>query len=145
MARTKPQAHRTAPRPGGGKGMAVMARAMAAQKCPRSKAQTDGGKVKKLRRAHPGTVALREIKKCQKETKCYIPRATFGRLVREITQNYKADMRYQLSALDALREGTEAYITDLFNHTQLAAIHAGRTTVVSKDMQLARMLRGERF
>ena len=146
MARTKPQAHRTAPRPSGGKGMAGMARAMAAQKCPRSKfaAGVAAGGVKKPHRYHPGTVAVREIRKRQKETRCYIPRAAFGRLVREIADAMSPngkDYRFQLKALDALRESAEAFVVGVFADTQELAFHAGRITVMPSDMRLALKIR----
>uniref|UniRef100_A0A7S3CMB8 Core Histone H2A/H2B/H3 domain-containing protein n=2 Tax=Eukaryota TaxID=2759 RepID=A0A7S3CMB8_9SPIT len=92
-----------------------------------------------------GTVALREIRKYQKSTGSLIPRAPFQRLVRELTQSLTADeMRWQVSAVAALQEAMEAYLVGLLEDSQLASIHAKRVTVMPKDMQLARRLRGER-
>ena len=68
----------------------------------------------------------------------------FQRLVREITQEFKRDCRFQASALLALQEATEAYIVGLFEDANLSAIHAKRVTVMPKDIQLARRIRGER-
>lgn len=52
--------------------------------------------------------------------------------------------RIQGSALLGLQEAAEAYLVGLFEDTNLAAIHAKRVTIMPKDMQLARRIRGER-
>ena len=64
--------------------------------------------------------------------------------MREISQDYKADLRFQSSAVMALQEASEAYLVGLFEDTNLCAIHARRVTIMPKDMQLARRIRGER-
>jgi histone H3 len=64
--------------------------------------------------------------------------------VREIASEYKTDLRFQSSAVLALQEATEAYLVGLFEDTNLCAIHAKRVTIMPKDMQLARRIRGER-
>jgi len=68
----------------------------------------------------------------------------FQRLVREIAQDFKTDLRFQSSAIGALQEAVEAYLVSLFEDTNLCAIHGKRVTIQPKDMQLARRLRGER-
>ncbi len=45
----------------------------------------------------------------------------------------------------ALQEAAESYLTGLFEDANLCAIHASRMTVMKKDLDLARRLRGERF
>jgi histone H3 len=65
-------------------------------------------------------------------------------LVREIAQDYKSDLRFQSSAIQALQEAAEAYLVSIFEDTNLCAIHAKRVTIQNKDIQLARRLRGER-
>ena len=52
--------------------------------------------------------------------------------------------RFQSSAVLALQEAAEAYLVGLFEDTNLAAIHAKRVTIMPKDIQLARRIRGER-
>jgi histone H3 len=64
--------------------------------------------------------------------------------VREIATDRNTDLRFQASALDALQEASESYLTGLFEDTNLCAIHAKRVTILPKDMQLARRIRGER-
>ena len=98
----------------------------------------------KPHRMRPGTVALREIRKYQRNTELLIRKLPFQRLVREITQDFKTDMRFQSHAVLALQEAAEAYLVHLFEDTNLCAIHAKRVTILPKDIQLARRIRGER-
>ncbi|KAI8098604.1 histone H3 [Halteromyces radiatus] len=134
MARTKQTARKST----GGKAP----RKQLATKAARKSAPTTGG-VKKPHRYRPGTVALREIRRYQKSTELLIRKLPFQRLVREIAQDFKTDLRFQSSAIGALQEASEAYLVSLFEDTNLAAIHAKRVTIQPKDIQLARRLRGE--
>jgi histone H3 len=102
------------------------------------------GGVKKPHRYRPGTVALREIRRFQKSTDLLIRKLPFQRLVREIAQDFKTDLRFQSAAVGALQEAAEAYLVGLFEDTNLCAIHAKRVTIMPKDIQLARRIRGER-
>lgn len=68
----------------------------------------------------------------------------FQRLVKEIAQDYKSDLRFQGSAVMAFHEAAESYLVGLFEDTGLCAIHAKRVTIMPKDIQLARRIRGER-
>ena len=54
-------------------------------------------------------------------------------------------MRIQSQALHALQESSEAYLVGLFEDTLLCAVHAKRITVMKKDIELARRIRGDRF
>jgi histone H3 len=103
-----------------------------------------GGGVKKPHRYRPGTVALREIRKYQKSTELLIRKQPFMRLVREIAQDFKSDLRFQSSALLALQEAGEAYLVSLFEDANLCALHCKRVTIMPKDIDLARRIRGER-
>ncbi|KAK0373110.1 histone H3 [Colletotrichum limetticola] len=135
MARTKQTARKST----GGKAP----RKQLASKAARKSAPSTGG-VKKPHRYKPGTVALREIRRYQKSTELLIRKLPFQRLVREIAQDFKSDLRFQSSAIGALQESVESYLVSLFEDTNLCAIHAKRVTIQSKDIQLARRLRGER-
>ena len=73
-----------------------------------------------------------------------IRKLPFQRLVRDISQDYKSDLKFQGQAILALQEAAEAYLVGLFEDTNLCAIHAKRVTIMPKDMQLARRIRGER-
>ncbi len=100
---------------------------------------------RKPRRSRPGTKALREIRKYQKNTEFLIPRAPFIHTVRSISQGYKEDVRWTKKGLVALQEASEAFIVDLFQDTNLCAIHANRQTIMSRDMHLLRELRKDLF
>ncbi|KAF1324779.1 histone H3, partial [Globisporangium splendens] len=76
--------------------------------------------------------------------KVLIRKLPFQRLVREIAQDFKTDLRFQGSAVLALQEAAEAYLVGLFEDTNLCAIHTKRVTIMPKDIQLARRIRGER-
>ena len=102
-----------------------------------------GSNPKKPKRYRPGTRVLREIRKYQKSTELLIRKLPFQRLVREIAQDFKTDCRFQGTACLALQEAAEAYLVGLFQDTNLCAIHAKRVTIMPKDMQLARRIRGE--
>lgn len=65
----------------------------------------------------------------QKSTELLIRKLPFQRLVREIAQDFKTDLRFQSSAIGALQESAEAYLVSLFEDTNLAAIHAKRVTI----------------
>ena len=64
--------------------------------------------------------------------------------MRAVCAEYNPDLRFQSSALLAVQEAAEAYIVGLFEDTNLCAIHAKRSTVMKKDMVLARRIRGDR-
>ena len=102
------------------------------------------GGIKRRYRYKPGTKALLEIKKYQKSTDLLLRKLPFQRLVREIAQDFKSDLRFQGTAILALQEATESYLVSLFEDTNLCAIHAKRVTIMPKDIQLARRIRGER-
>ena len=138
MARTKQTARKST----GGKAPRKQLATKAARKSAPS-APSSGG-VKKPHRYRPGTVALREIRRYQKSTELLIRKLPFQRLVREIAQDFKTDLRFQGSAVLALQEAAEAYLVGLFEDTNLCAIHAKRVTIMPKDIQLARRIRGER-
>lgn len=97
-------------------------------------------------RFRPGTRALWEVRKYQRSTDLLIRRLPFARLVKHITEQQrpkdKAGLRFQAQALVALQEASEHYLTRLFEDSNLLAIHARRVTVMNRDIQLARRIRG---
>lgn len=107
-----------------------------------SKSPVVTGGVKKPHRYRPGTVALREIRRYQKSSELLIKKQPFQRLVREIAQYIKSDIRFQSQALLALQEAGEYYLTGLFEDTNLCALHAKRSTITVEDMRLASRIRG---
>ena len=104
--------------------------------------QEKGG-VRKPHRYRPGTVALRQIRKYQKSTDLLIRKLPFQRLVREVAQKIKSDLRFQSTAILALQEASESFLVTMFEDVNVCAIHAGRVTIQPKDMKLwNRMIRG---
>lgn len=94
-------------------------------------------------RNRPGTVALREIRRYQGTTELLLNQLPFQRLIREIAQDVKADLRFQATAIAALQEASEYYLVGLMEDANLCAIHAKRVTIMDRDLKLARRLRGE--
>jgi histone H3 len=138
MARTKQTARKST----GGKAVVHSLAAKAARK-----SKPSNGVIKKPHRYRPGTVALREIRRYQKTTELLIRKLPFQRLVREISEDFKIGndfVRFQSHAICAIQEAAEAYLTSLFEDTNLCAIHAKRVTIMPKDILLARRIRGER-
>ena len=134
MARTKQTARKST----GGKAPRKHLATAAARK-----SDSGTGGVKKPHRYRPGTVALREIRKYQKSTDLLIRKLPFQRLVREVAQDIKVDLRFQSTAILALQESAEAYLVSLFEDVLLCALHAKRVTIEPKDLQLALRLRGD--
>ena len=104
--------------------------------------------VKKSHRFHPGTVALRDIRKYQKSQKLLMARLPFGRLVRKVAQEYSNEnhldmpkIQFQYNALVGLQEATEDFAVKLFEAANTTALHANRITVQTKDLKLAQELR----
>ena len=138
MARTKQTARKNT----GGKAP----RKALATKTARRSAPVAGG-VKKPHRYRPGTVALREIRRYQglgkHATELLICKAPFQRLVREIAQDFKSNLRFQSTVVLALQEASEAYLIGIFEDASLCAIHSKCVMIMPKDIQLAHCIRGE--
>ena len=100
-------------------------------------------RVRRKRRARPGEKALREIRQYQGSSSLLLRRLPFARLVREIQYGMtRQPYRWQGSAILALQEASEAHLVALFEDSNLCAIHGKRVTIMPKDMQLARRIRG---
>ena len=138
MARTK----QTASKSGKISDHATLA-AIAAKKVVRKNPPMHGAVKRGLRRYRPGTVALREIRKFQKSTDLLIRKIPFQRLVREIAEQNHVGIRFQSTALLALQEAAEAFLVGLFEDSNRCAIHAKRVTLMPRDLQLARRIRGD--
>ena len=76
-----------------------------------------------------------------------IPALPFSRLVKEIASSVMGNqgdyLRFQSLALKALQEASEAFLVGLFEDVLLCAIHARRVTIMPRDMNLARRIRGD--
>ena len=100
-------------------------------------------------------IALREIRRYQKCTKCLIKRSPFQKLIREISQEYRVcpkgpgtpyiQVRFQSTAIAALQKAAENFIVGLFEDVNLLAVHAKRVTVMPRDVRLALRIRGDHY
>ena len=124
MARTKQTARKST----GGKAPRKL---LAIKGTARKSAPAIGG-VKKPYRYRPGTVALRELRAYQKSTDLLIKRQPFQRLVKELAQDFKTEVRFSSVAMNALQEAAEGYLVGLFDDTNLCAIHGKRVTIMPK-------------
>nr|QBK85672.1 MAG: histone-like protein [Marseillevirus LCMAC101] len=104
--------------------------------------KNEEGGVKKPHRFRPGTKAIRSIRYQQKFSECLaIPKVNFERLVREICQEYKDELRFSEGVFELLQLVVEEYIVVLCKDAYSCAIHAERTTIKAKDINLVRKLR----
>ena len=110
MARTK----RTAYKSRGGK---VSRKQLVIEAAGKNAPSTSG--MTKPHRYRPGTVALGEIRPYQKSTPFLIRKLPFQRLVREIAQDFKTDLKFQSAAIRTLQEASEAYLVGLLEDINL--------------------------
>ena len=123
----------------------------AARKAKKGGQQAPKGGIKKRYRYQPGTVALKQIRQYQKTTELLIRKLPFQRLVREIARDSEViksplcgKVRFQSAEIMSLQEASEAYLVGLFEDSNLCALHAKQVTIMPKDIQLARRIRGKR-
>jgi histone H3/H4 len=99
------------------------------------------------RRAKNGVVVRGEIRRYQNSTELLVPKAPISCLIREVArkvapENLKAGLKFTDSAIEALRQASEAYLVGTFINTDLAAMHAKRITIMAKDIHLTCRLQG---
>ena len=103
----------------------------------------------KARRYRPGTRALQDIRRYQRSTELLIRKLPFARLCRQICREHFTlpgqEFRWQPSALGALQEAAEAYLVQLFEDANLCCIHSKRVTIMRRDIQLARRIKGREW
>ena len=68
----------------------------------------------------------------------------FLRMIREVAQDFKMDLRFTADAAYTLQCASEDYLVRLLEDSNLCAIHAKRVTIMPKDIQLAQRIHGER-
>ncbi|XP_053212226.1 uncharacterized protein LOC128395766 [Panonychus citri] len=98
------------------------------------------------RRNKPGVRSLKEIRFYQSTTGLLLRKRPFMRLVKEVTKNMTFQAHFwQLSALEALQEAAETYLTHLFEQTNLAALHAKRVTILPRDVEFIMRIKDDRL
>jgi len=93
------------------------------------------------RRHRPGMKALKEIRHYQNTTSLLLKRSPFQRLVRKICQGMKANISFNVAALEAFQVAAENFLVCLYEDTNLCAIHAKRVTILPRDIFLAQRLK----
>lgn len=95
---------------------------------------------KKKRSRHGALSQLRKYRsdaiRLSKQTTSLMPKLPFDRVVREVAQNFKSDVRFTKDAMQAVQEITEAWFTTVFDDTVKLAIHAGRQTIMPGDLKM---------
>lgn len=86
--------------------------------------------------------SVKDIVGLQKFTGSIIQRAPFQRLVKDVCDNIEEQMKWSTHALYLIQASAEDYMTSLFEDVNLCAQHAKRVTIMSRDMMLARRIRG---
>jgi histone H3/H4 len=87
----------------------------------------------------------------QESTDLLIHKMPFQCLAREVLQDLQNPINgvrnnvghLQATSLLAMQDSVEAFSIGLFEDENLSAIHAGRVTIMPKDMQLSLQIRGE--
>ena len=87
--------------------------------------------------------ALKEIKKFQSLTELLIQRLLFQRPVKELIQARQNDLKVQGLAVKAIQEAGETFLVGLLEQANLCAIHTKCMTIMPRDIQLARRIRGD--
>ena len=95
---------------------------------------------KSVPKRNPGLNALKEIKHYQQTTNLLIPKLAFQNLVKEITTNYRNDLRIQSPALGILHHASESYLIETLEMANLCCLHAKRVTIMNKDIRLAKRI-----
>lgn len=80
----------------------------------------------------------------KKSTDLLIRKMPFQRLCREVQQDFRDDFRWQASAMLACQEAAEAHLVGLDKDANICAIHGKHVTIMPKDIQLARRIRGKK-
>ena len=97
-------------------------------------------KGKMIQTRHEG---LMEIQRFQQSMELLVPKMSFFWVVRKILQKERLWLKIEASAMLALHEAAEAYLICIFKDSNLCAIHAKCVTIMPKDVQLSRYIRGD--
>jgi histone H3/H4 len=97
---------------------------------------------KKPRRWKSGTVAMREIRRYQKNVDLLIQRAPMARTIRGIDAAIHGSPHwFKTEAVDAIHTAAEAYLQDIFKKTIAVAVNRNAQTIRVKDMKLVALLK----
>ena len=83
---------------------------------------------------------MQEIHRFQKSVDLLIPLLPFQGLIREITQDFKYNLRFKSGMILALQEAAETFLVEVFKSTNLCTIHWDRQTIAPKDISLVKAI-----
>jgi len=90
----------------------------------------------KKNKSKPGVSTLRKIRMYQKQFSCFhISKALIHRLSKESLEHKQ--FIFSKRALELIQYSIEAYMIELFDNSNLIALHSGRQTITSEDIQFA--------
>lgn len=92
--------------------------------------------------SEPNRKSSQEVRFYQSNTELLIPKVSFQRLVRDVCGHISGAIRMEAQALLCLQEASEAFLCGLFEDASLFAQHGRRVTVMKRDLQLSRKIRG---
>ena len=82
-----------------------------------------------------------EIRRYQKRFDFFCRKLPFQRLMLEISDDMKADLRWHGAVIIALQEASESYLVNLLEDSNMIAINAKHVTIMPKDMFLVKWIR----
>ena len=87
-----------------------------------------------------GTLALREIRHYQQASDLLVPKAPFGRVAKEVASDRMNESTTTNRGTLALQEAAEARLVDMFEDSNLCAIHCKRSRIAPEDVQLVQLI-----
>ena len=77
----------------------------------------------------------------KKSTDLLCRKLCVARLIREVAQDFKMDLHFQVTALLAIQEAMEAWLVRLMEDMNLCAIHSKHVTIQPRDLSLVHHIR----
>lgn len=111
---------------------------------PKAKSEASGG-VKRPHKWLPGTVALRQVRKAQRNTEMRLGRRPFQRFIRTLSGQMvskgmaqMAPARVTAGALEAIRAAVEAQVVETLQDAHAVQLYVGRMTLYQSDLAFVR-------
>jgi histone H3 len=114
------------------------------KRCKVYKSKDKKGEKAESTKTKRGSNALSQVRYYQKQSECvHFNKSGFKRLVREIAQDFKTDLKFHKEVFALVQVVTEDYIVELLTLSVAAAVHAGRQTLIPKDIHFIMQIRKE--
>ncbi|CAG9322295.1 unnamed protein product [Blepharisma stoltei] len=101
-------------------------------------------KAKIIEKYFPGVRVQKDIRKYQSSTELLLGKKAFKKLLLDVSLGLTKDssLKWSKLAVEAMQHSAEDFLVGLFEDSNLCSLHAKRVTLLVKDMQLARRIRG---